>query len=102
MRGAKHSIANLVLWRLAFCRLRGSLENSACELGAGYPGKGRLGLVFAADLEDVEEVGRSGVDGDEVLVWFGLGVGEVGDLELFWSLFEMSVSRVSGGNSVEE
>ena len=27
-------------------------------------------LIFATDLEEVEEIGRGGVDGDEVLGWF--------------------------------
>ncbi len=39
-------------------------EDGAGELGAGDPGEGRLVLVFAPDLEEVEEVGGGGVDGD--------------------------------------
>lgn len=35
-------------------------------------------LVFAADLEQVEEVGCGGVDGDEVFVWGGGRVGDGG------------------------
>ena len=44
-------------------------EDSAAELGAGDPGERRLVLVFAADLEEVEEVGCGGVDRDEILGW---------------------------------
>lgn len=43
-------------------------------------------LVFTADLEEIEEVGCSGVDGDEVLVWRGLGRGEGGDGEFLRTL----------------
>jgi hypothetical protein len=43
-------------------------------------------LVFAADLEQVEEVGGRGVDGDEVLSGFGVGRGEVEDFEVFGAL----------------
>jgi len=39
-------------------------------------------LVFAADLKNVEEVLGGGVVGDEVFVWLGSRVGEVGDFEL--------------------
>jgi hypothetical protein len=54
-------------------------EDGAGEFGAGDPGEGGLVLVFAADLEEVEEVGCGGVDGYEVLVFGGRGVGEGGD-----------------------
>lgn len=43
-------------------------------------------LVFSADLQEIEEVGRSCVDGDEV---FGFGrdwIGEVYYFELLWAL----------------
>jgi hypothetical protein len=43
-------------------------------------------LVFAADLEQVKEVGGRGVDGDEVFVGFGDGRGEVEDFEVFGAL----------------
>ncbi len=39
-------------------------------------------LVFAANLEEVEEVGGGCVDGDEVLVWLGGGVWEGADSEV--------------------
>lgn len=48
-------------------------DDGAGELGAGDPGEGRLVLVLAADLEEVEEVCGRGVDGDEVFVCFGRG-----------------------------
>jgi hypothetical protein len=47
-------------------------------------------LIFAADLEQVEEVCGGGVDGDEVFVWFGRWCGEVEDFEVFGAL-EVSV-----------
>lgn len=43
-------------------------------------------LVFSSDLEQVEEVGRGGVDGDQILRGFGVGSGQVEDLEVFWAL----------------
>lgn len=43
-------------------------------------------LVFAADLEEVEEVGCGCVDGDEVFVRFGGGRREVEDFEVFRAL----------------
>lgn len=50
---------------------RWGAEDEAGEFGAGDPGERRLVLVFAADLEQVEEVGCGGVDGDEVFVGRG-------------------------------
>ncbi len=43
-------------------------------------------LVFTADLEEIEEVGCGGVDGDEVLIWRGFGGGQSGDSEFLWAL----------------
>lgn len=43
-------------------------------------------LVFAADLEEIKEVGCGGVDSDEVLVRGGFWGGEGGDGEVLWSL----------------
>ena len=43
-------------------------------------------LVFSADLEEVEEVGCGGMDGDEVFVWLGRRGGEFGDGEVVRSL----------------
>lgn len=39
-------------------------------------------LIFAANLEEVEEVGGGCVDSDEVLVWLGGGVREGADSEV--------------------
>ena len=67
----------------------------AAEFGAGDPGEGRLVLVFAADLEEVEEVCCCAVDADCVLVWcWGWG-GEVGYTEVLRAL-RGSVRRVVG------
>ena len=53
------------------------------ELGAWDEGEGGLVLVFSADLEEVEEICACGVDGDCVLVCFGLRSGDiVGELEV--------------------
>ena len=43
-------------------------------------------LVFAADLEEIEEIGCGGVDGDKVLVRGRFGGGEGGDGEFLWTL----------------
>ena len=45
-------------------------------------------MVFAGDLQEVEEVGGGGVDGDGILVRRWGWVGEVDDLEIEWSLRE--------------
>jgi len=62
------------------------LQDDASKFGAGDPGEGGLVLVFAADLEQVEEVCGRGVDGDEVLVGLGGRGGEGGYFEVFWAL----------------
>jgi hypothetical protein len=49
---------------------------------AGDPREGRLPLVFAGDLEEVEEVGAGRVDGEGVLVWGRGGVWDGGDFEV--------------------
>ena len=51
-------------------------------------------LVLAADLEKVEEIGRGGVDGDEVFGGSGNGGWEAGDGEFVGALGR---SRVSFG-----
>jgi hypothetical protein len=51
-------------------------------------------LVFAADLEEVEEVGGRGVDGDKVFGGFGGGGGEVEDFEVFGALGTVSLVEV--------
>lgn len=43
-------------------------------------------LVLAANLEQVEEVGRRGVDGDQVLVVFWCRVWKRLDFEIIWPL----------------
>jgi hypothetical protein len=55
-------------------------------------------LVFAADLEEVEEVCGGGVDGDEVFGGFGSWGGEVEDFEVFGALgtCQYGRGRVSG------
>lgn len=44
-------------------------QDGAAEFGPGDPGQRGLVLVFAADLEQVEEVGCGAVDCEEVLGW---------------------------------
>ena len=83
MRSTKNAVSELEFWVLEVGRDGG---DDARELGAGDPGKGWLVLVFAADLEEVEEVGGRGVDVYNVgwarcdWVWEG------GDGEFVWSL----------------
>ena len=43
-------------------------------------------MVFAADLEQVEEVGSRGMDGDEVFVRLGCRCRKIEDFEDFWTL----------------
>lgn len=73
LRGAEDAITEL-----EFRRGRGGggkRGDDAGEFGAGDPGEGRLVLVFPLDLEEVEEVGCGGVDGDLVEGWGGAGGG---------------------------
>lgn len=62
------------------------MDDCACELGAGGPGEGRLVLVFAANLQYVEEVLGGSVVGDEVVGGLWGWVGEGGDFELVGGL----------------
>ena len=66
-------------------RCRG-VEDSAGELGAGHPWKRWLMLVLAADLEEVEEVRRGGVDAYDVLTVRRIGIWEVDDAKVGGSL----------------
>lgn len=43
-------------------------------------------LILATDLEQVEEVRGSGMDGDQILVWFGSWVRQISDLEVLRTL----------------
>lgn len=71
LRGAEDAVAKLKLWR---GRRRGRERgDDAGEFGAGDPGERGLVLVFPLDLEEVEEVGCGGVDGDLVEVGGGGG-----------------------------
>ena len=60
----------------------GRLEHDAGELAAADPGEGRLPLVLAPDLEQVEEVCAAGADRDEVFVGLGGRGGDGGDGEV--------------------
>ena len=82
MRGTEYLIADIVFRWVGFRGCGGSGGDDAGELVAGYPREGRLVLVFAADLEEVEEVCAAGVHGDGVLLWTGLGGGDLGYLEV--------------------
>jgi hypothetical protein len=73
LRSAEDAVAELKLWR---GRRRGrERSDDAGEFGAGDPGERGLVLVFPLDLEEVEEVGCGGVDGDLVEVGGGGGGG---------------------------
>lgn len=65
LSGTKDFVAGLVFGVGKACR-RG--DDDAGEFVASGPRKGWLVLVFALDLEDVEEVCCGSMDGDEVLV----------------------------------
>lgn len=71
---AKNFVTGLILGRgRRGCRCG---DDGAGEFGAGDPRKGWLVLIFAADLEQVEEICRGRMNGDEVFVWFGGRCGE--------------------------
>lgn len=46
-------------------------------------------LVYAFYLEEVEKVAGSSMDPDEVFVWLGDGIWNVGDFELFRTLLDL-------------
>jgi hypothetical protein len=46
-------------------------------------------LVLAANLQQIEEVGRRGMNGDQVFVVFWCRVREGLDLEVIWSLITL-------------
>ena len=87
MAGTKHLIADFELRGTATGKGGWGAEHDAGEFGTGDPGEGGLVLVFAADLEEVEEVGCGGVDGDEVFGRRGCGVGDGGYFEVLWALW---------------
>lgn len=70
-------------------------QDCAGEFHPRDPGQGRLVLVLALDLEQVEEVGPRGVDLDQVFVWGRGGGGEGGDGEIQWALQSSVVSYLS-------
>lgn len=56
-------------------------------------------LVLAADLQQVEEVGCRGVDGNQVLIVLGGRIWKRLDLEVIWSLV-MSIRMGRNNNTV--
>ena len=86
MAGSKDSVADLVEGGTATRQGRGCFENDARELRASNPREGRLVLVLAADLQQVEEVGCRGVDGNQVLIVLGSGIWKRLDFEVVWAL----------------
>jgi hypothetical protein len=66
-------------------------EDGTGEFRAGDPWEGRLVLVFALYLEDVEEVCACGVDFDEIFVCCWGGGGQVGYFEVEGALVSLSV-----------
>lgn len=79
LRRAEDAVTELELGRGR--RGRRESGDDAGEFGAGDPGEGGLMLVFPLDLEEVEEVGCGGVNGDLVEVGGGRGGGVCGDGE---------------------
>ena len=69
----------------------GGFHDDAGELGARYPWKRRLGLVFAADLEEVKEVCCRGMNADQVFVRFGDRIWDGCDGEVLRSLIIVSI-----------
>jgi len=59
-----------------------------------------LVLVFALNLQDIEKVGRRGVDLDQILVIPGHRIWQIGDLELFGSLDIFFDLNASHGESI--
>lgn len=96
MACTEHLVANLVEGCSAVWQRRGSFQDHAREFGASDPRKRWLVLVLAADLQQVEEVGCRGVDGDQVLIVFWYRVRKRLDLEVFWSL-AMSIGETCDG-----
>lgn len=86
LTGAEDLVADIELWGPSF--VGGHGEDNTGELGAGDPGERWLVLVFAADLEEVEEVGCGGVDGDQVLGGIRSGSGEGVYGEILWALLD--------------
>lgn len=86
LRGAEDFVADFVLGRAPVGERGGRGEDDAGEFRARYPGEGGLVLVFARDLEEVEEVGCGCVDGYQVLIRRGNGIWKGGDLEFLWTL----------------
>nr|POE79862.1 hypothetical protein CFP56_07928 [Quercus suber] len=78
LRRAEHLVADPELGA-ALARDRG---HDARELRAGDPRQLGLVLVFAPDLQQIEEVGGRGMDVDAVLVRVGLGVRQVLDFQV--------------------
>ena len=86
LAGSEDSIADLVEGCTATRQGRGCFENDARELRTSNPRKGWLVLVLAADLQQVEEVGCRGADGNQVLIVLGGRIWKRLDLEVIWPL----------------
>jgi len=80
LRGAKDSVAEFEF--VVGGILAGYTRDDAREFRAADPRERRLVLVFAADLEQVVEVGGGCVDVDGVLVGLRIGLWEVRDFEV--------------------
>lgn len=75
---------------------RMNVEDEKWEGGRGEREKRtRLVLVLALYLQDVEEVGRRGLDLDEVFVGLGRRVGQVNDLEIRRALRDSNLVSIS-------
>lgn len=66
LRGAEDAVAD---FKAVVCGRGWDCADGAGEFGAADPWQRRLVLVFALDLEDVEEVCSRRVDFNEVFVW---------------------------------
>lgn len=96
LAGAEYLVAHIEFWGPSL--VRGDGEHDAGEFGTGNPGESGLVLVFAPDLEEVEEVGCGGVDGDQVLGGIRSGRWEGVYGEVLWALFlNLLAGTIRGG-----
>jgi hypothetical protein len=87
LRRSKDSITRLVFGRLVSLELGWRLQDDTGELRSRDPGESRLVLVFAADLEEIKEIGRRGVNGYEIVIGPWDRIRKLYDLEIVRTLY---------------
>ena len=104
LRGAKDSISDFEFRRFLRSGAGGCRQDGTREFHAGDPWERWLVLVFALDLEYVEEIRAGGVDFNKVFVCCWLGGGQVCYFQVegalfFWSLsVDSSLDRLCHGD----